>query len=77
MIMVRQSMRIQYLPAFGTNHLESYLTFHSLVQCANTAFNPDPSLVSFSCRISSSLRELPDDQRRELFRDGIHQLISL
>lgn len=34
-------------------------------QCANTAFNPDPNKVSFSCRISASLRELPESERRE------------
>jgi hypothetical protein len=34
-------------------------------QCANTGFNPDPTKVSFSCRVSSGLRHLPDDERRE------------
>lgn len=36
-----------------------------MVMCANTAFNPDPDMVSFSCRLSSALRELPEAERRE------------
>jgi len=36
-----------------------------MIMCANTEFNPDSSLVSFSCRLSSPLRKLPDDERRK------------
>lgn len=34
-------------------------------QCANMGYNPDPAKVSFSCRIAASLRDLPDEERRE------------
>ncbi|KAJ9100590.1 hypothetical protein QFC21_003634 [Naganishia friedmannii] len=37
-----------------------------MVMCANTAFNPDPDMVSFSCRLSSTLRELPEAERPSL-----------
>ncbi|KAI5453465.1 hypothetical protein NCC49_005940 [Naganishia albida] len=37
-----------------------------MVMCANTAFNPDPGMVSFSCRLSSALRELPEAERPSL-----------
>ncbi|KAJ9091567.1 hypothetical protein QFC20_007611 [Naganishia adeliensis] len=37
-----------------------------MVMCANTAFNPDPDMVSFSCRLSSALRELPEAERPSL-----------
>lgn len=38
---------------------------YRVLQCANTAFNPDPNKVSFSCRISAGLRGLPEAERRE------------
>lgn len=37
-----------------------------MVMCANTGFNPDPNKVSFSCRIASNLRALPDGERPDL-----------
>ena len=36
-----------------------------MIICANTNFNPNSSLVSFSCRLSSPLRKLSDEVRRE------------
>lgn len=35
-------------------------------QCANTGFQPDPNKVSFSCRIASGLRALPEGERPDL-----------
>ncbi|KAG7529431.1 hypothetical protein FFLO_05659 [Filobasidium floriforme] len=37
-----------------------------MTMCANTGFNPDPTKVSFSCRVSSGLRHLPDEERPNL-----------
>ncbi|KAK4685760.1 single-stranded-DNA-specific exonuclease, partial [Tremellales sp. Uapishka_1] len=37
-----------------------------MIMCANTSFNPDPAKISFSCRIASGLRSLPDDERPNL-----------
>ncbi|RXK38730.1 hypothetical protein M231_04040 [Tremella mesenterica] len=37
-----------------------------MIMCANTGFNPDPSKVSFSCRIAANLRSLPDGERPDL-----------
>jgi len=48
-----------------------------MVMCANTEFNPDVNKVSFSCRISAALRNLPDNSRPNLiellneYADGI------
>jgi hypothetical protein len=35
-------------------------------QCANTGFHLDPNKVSFSCRIASNLRSLPEGERPNL-----------
>jgi hypothetical protein len=34
-------------------------------ECANTGYHPEPDKVSFSCRIASGLRSLPEGSRRE------------
>lgn len=36
-----------------------------MIMCANYGYNPDPNLVSFSCRLSAPLRKLPESERRE------------
>lgn len=36
------------------------------LQCANIGFQPDPNKVSFSCRIASNLRSLPEGERPDL-----------
>jgi hypothetical protein len=35
------------------------------IECANTGYHPEPDKVSFSCRIASGLRSLPEGSRRE------------
>lgn len=36
------------------------------VMCANPGHNPDPNLISFSCRLSSNARKLPEQERPSL-----------
>lgn len=35
------------------------------IECVNTGYHPEPDKVSFSCRIASGLRSLPEGSRRE------------
>ncbi|KAL7420743.1 hypothetical protein Q5752_004695 [Cryptotrichosporon argae] len=48
-----------------------------MVACANTAFNPDDTKVSFSCRLASTLKAMPEGERPNLiamlneYADGI------
>lgn len=36
------------------------------VMCANPGHNPDPNLISFSCRLASNVRKLPEQERPSL-----------
>lgn len=36
------------------------------VMCANPGHNPDPNLISFSCRLATNVRKLPEHERPSL-----------